>query len=156
MKNRIILSVAMAMLIGLAMLPVRRLVGQEPPASQNHIPGHHHEYSFMLGPGQSFSFTLPGEGTQKPVRIDVSIDPAYHPAQGTSWIMYATVARVLSTGFMTWIGTNSDGTPRAGYSNSGALIACVNSGAGACFVASLQEDTLVPGIVKVVQPVNAG
>jgi len=38
MKNTIILSVAMAMLIGLAMLPVRRLVGQEPPASQNHIP----------------------------------------------------------------------------------------------------------------------
>jgi hypothetical protein len=81
---------------------------------------HHTSYTYLLKPGQSRSFNVPGAVT----RIEVSAMFEGKPAQTPkSQVMFATVGYDGNTHHLSWIGTSSDGSQRAANELSSKTVA---------------------------------
>jgi hypothetical protein len=105
--------------------------------------------SFALVSGDSHSFSLPEK--QDPIRIDVSYSVLNGGTTAPSEIMSAIVNQDPSSGQMTWIGTNSNGSMQASTSVTSTTIATLYNGSTASTAARLQVSSLSNHTLRVVQ-----
>src|SRR5438067_10020800 len=90
-------------------------VSRSPAAGQ-----HHTSHSYFLRAGHSRTFDVPGSVT----RIDVAAAFEAPPSQTPkSSVMTATMGYNGSSHHLSWVGTNSDGSQRAGDEGSAKTVA---------------------------------
>ncbi|UZR27339.1 hypothetical protein [Methylococcus mesophilus] len=113
--KRLIISLSLMCLAAIAM------PGSAAAASPNYV-----KVKFSLMPGDSKVISLPAG--QIPIRVAVSVTSKNGGTQLPSELMTALVNKDPSSGQLTWIGTNSDGSQAAGTTLDSHLVASINSG----------------------------
>ena len=99
------------------------------------VTGHDHQrLTFTLAPGASRTFPLPA--ANRPVRIDLDKVSTNGGVQTPSEVFTALVNADRNGAGMSWIGTNSDGSQRAGSTITSHNITNLVCGAS-CIIASL-------------------
>jgi hypothetical protein len=107
------------------------------------------QLTFTVAPGGSQSFALPA--MQVPVRIEVTFSLLNGGTQTPSEIMYAVVNKDPSSGQISWVGTNNDGTQSGATSLSATDIAHIFGGASPTVNATLAVDSAAAGTLKITQ-----
>ncbi len=115
-------------------------------------PGHFQQLTFTIAPGGSQSFALPAK--QVPIRIEISFSLQNGGTQTPSEIMYAVVNQDSSSGQVSWVGTNNDGTQSGSSSLTSTDIAHIYGGASPTVNATLAVDNLGTGTLKLTQNAN--
>ncbi len=87
-----------------------------PAQAANHV-----SYTFTLAPGASKSFPIPAVGT--PVTLTGTITAKNGGTQTPSALVAALVNQDPSSGQLTWIGTNGNGSQTVGTTLSASVVA---------------------------------
>jgi hypothetical protein len=95
----------------------------------------HERFTFALGPGRSVAFALPA--ANDPITIDISSPSTNGGLQNPSEVFSALINADANHAGISWIGTNSDGSQRAGNTHHGTDVANLVCGK-TCVVAWLR------------------
>jgi|SRR5215813_1893722 len=108
----------------------------------------HQRLTFTLAPGASQTFKLPA--ANRPVRIDLDKVSTNGGVQNPSEVFTALVNVDKNGAGMSWIGTNSDGSQKAGSTITSRNITNLVCGAS-CGIASLNVKSVAQHTVVLVQ-----